>query len=313
MVKEHENEDDLDLKDNIDPPDDDAGGEGDLPDANADPSTPEEQAYARRLGWVPESEWDDARAEKEGRRKPAQFVSARDYIGRTQDNLPLMRERLQKQDRQIQDLTGKIAEVHGVVIGQRNMTIEAVKRARLQGIAEAEARMRDAVESGELPAFDKAKEDRDALLKTPEPAAPKPKEREQEREAPPKNPEAERWVAANQWFNEDRDLQNVMITEELIVKRKNPELDTFAVLEKAKANVQKRYPELFGINPRRAAPGSVSPPSGARQGRTGFDGLPQADKDEYERQRIMFSKIIGRDGKPTPYTKEEFMSQYALV
>ena len=312
MDNERENEDELDLKDKIEPGAGDGGGEDDLP-VNTDPSTPEEQAYARRLGWVPETEWDDTRAEKEGRRKPAQFVSARDYIGRTQDNLPLMRERLQKQDRQIQDLNGKIAEVHEVVIGQRNMTIEAVKRARLQGIAEAEARMRDAVESGEVGDFDKAKEDRDALLKTPAPAAKPQQRQEQEREPPPKNPEAERWVSANAWINENDTLYRAMVDEEMIVKRKNPGMPITQVLNKAKAKVMERYPELFDINPRRAAPGSVSPPSGARQGRTGFDGLPQADKDEYERQRVMFSKIIGRDGKPTPYTKEEFMSQYALV
>ena len=313
MVKEHENEEDLDLKDKIEPEAGDESGEGDPPDDNADPSTPEEQAYARRLGWIPEAEWDDTRAEKEGRRRPAQFVSARDFIGRTQDNLPLMRERLQKQDRQIQELTGKIAEVHGVVIGQRDMTREAVKRARLQAIAETEQRMRDAVESGELPAFDKAKEERDKLVATPVPAEPKPKQQEQEREPPPKNPEAERWLEANSWFNEDFALQGAMVAEEIEFKRKNPGMPLTEILNKAKAKVIERYPEKFNINPRRAAPGSVSPPSGARQGRTGFDAIPQADKDQYEKQRVMFSKMTGPDGKPINYTKEEFMREYALA
>ena len=310
MDNENANEEELELKVNpdIDPAGDDGEGE---PPEDDDPSTDEEKAYAQRLGWVPKGDWDDARAEKAGIRKPPVFLWARDYIAKTEDDRSLMRERLQRQDRQIQDLNGKLTEVHQVVISQRNMSIEAVKRARQQGIDEAEQRMRDAVASGEVADYDQAKKDRDDLLKTPAPEAPR-QERTRE-ELPAKDLEAERWVAANPWFNESYALQNAMIVEEDLVRKKNPGLNTSAVLDKAKAIVQRRYPELFGQNPRRDAPSSVSPPSGSRQSRTGFDALPQADKDAYEKQRKMFASMTGKDGKPIAYTKEEFMREYALA
>lgn len=314
MDNERNTEEDLELDPQAgegDPPD---AGEGDPP-ADDDPSTPEEKAYARRLGHVPESEWDDARAEREGRRRPAEFLNAREFLARTQEDPSKMRGRLQRQDKQIQDLTSKVNDMHSVVLGQRDMTIKAVARARQQGIAEAEQRMRDAVASGELGDYDKAKTERDKLAQTPVPKVPEPQEREEEEHEedtrPAADPEATRWANANSWFNEDFVLQNAMISEEVIVKRKNPGLDLYAVLEKAKAQVMKRYPERFNINPRREAPGSVSPPSGARQSRTAFDQLSQADKTEYEKQRRMFANMKGTDGKPIVFTKEEFLEQYA--
>ncbi len=313
MANEHENNEDLDLENKTELEPGAESAEGD-PLADTDPSTPEEKAYAARLGWVSESDWDDARAEKAGIRKPARFKTAREFIADTQDNVPFMRDRLQKQDRQIQDLNSKLTDVHQVVIGQRDMTIKAVARARQQGIEEAEQRMRDAVASGEIADYDKAVEDRDKLLKTPVPEQPKREEPQQRQEERPKaDPVAERWAAANPWFNDDFVLQNAMISEEVEVKRKNPGLDLYSVLEKAAALVKTRYPERFGRNPRREAPSSVSPPSGARQGKTGFDAIPEADKQQYEKQRQMFAKMTGKDGKPIVYTKEEFMREYALT
>lgn len=313
MDNEHENEEDLDIKDKLEAELGD-GQEGDPPLEDADPSTPEEQAYAKRLGWTPEAEWDDARAEKAGIRKPAVFKTAREFITNTQDSMPAMRSRLQKQDRRIVDMEAQLKDVHEVVISQRDATKEAVKRAREQGIAEAEQRMRDAAESGEMKDYDQAKADRDTLLRTPVPEEPKRRAAEErEPERPADNPEAVRWVAANPWFNEDFVLRGAMISEEVTVKQKNPGMELGEVLDKAKASVMRRYPERFGINPRREAPSTVSAPSGARQGRTAFDAIPQADKDHYEKQRKMFAGMTGRDGKPIVYTKEEFMREYALA
>jgi hypothetical protein len=302
MDNEHENEDELDLKDKI---------EGDPPDDNADPSTPEEIAKARRLGWFPEAEWDAARAEKAGRHKPERFKWAREYIADTEDDRTFLRERLQKQDRQITELNGKLTDVHEIVVSQRRMTAEAVKRARADGIAEAEQRMRDAVESGEMKDYDTAKADRDKLAKTALPEEPESKQQEQREDERPRNPEAERWVSANPWFNDDDVLMRAMISEEVLMKKKHPGVELYQVLEKAKDKVKERYPERFNLNPRRDAPGTVSQPSGARQGRTGFDAIPQADKDAYEQQRRMFAGMKGRDGKPIVYSKEEFMQEYA--
>lgn len=310
MDNEHENEEDLELEDKageIELP-----GDGGDPPEDTDPSTPEDKAYAKRMGWVAEAEWDAERAEKAGIRRPAKFKTASEFIADIEDNRTVMRDRLHKQDKQIEDLNSKLTDVHEIVVNQRKMTAEAVKRAREQGISEAEARMRDAVISGEVDEYDKAKQDREALLKTPVPEEPKPRQQQEERR-PQADPAAERWVGANPWFNEDMALQSAMMNEEIEVKRKNPGLSLSQVLDKAKEMVMRRYPERFGINPRREAPSSVSPPSGAKQGRTAFDAIPEADKQQYEKQRKMFAGMKGTDGKPIVYTKEEFMREYALA
>ena len=274
----------------------------DAPIEDTDPSTPEEKARARNLGWVAEADWDEARAERDGRRKPSHFLTAREYLEQTEDSVPIMRERLRKLEGTNRELLGKVDDMHGIVTTQQQMTREAVKRAHARGIADAEQRMRDAVSSGEQSDYDQAKADLDALHKTPvvEEERPKPQERRQA------DPVAENWVARNPWFNEDHVLQNAMIVEDIEYRRTHPDVTTAQSYEASKKLVMKRYPERFGINPRRDAPSTVSGSSGVKRNGTGFDALPQEAKDAYER----FRKIS--EAKGDKYTKEEYMADYAL-
>lgn len=289
--------DDLDLDDKVDADLQDDVVEGDKP---AEMS--EKEKRARRLGWVPESEWDEERAEREGRRKPSKFISADEFIERTEDNIPIMRDQLRRVDAKLTDAESKINDMHGVILSQREMTRAAVQRAREAGRRDAEQAMRDAVVEGDTDKYDAAKEklkEIDAIV-TDEP-----------RREPAKksnDPEAERWVGQNPWFNDDQELSTVMINEHVRVKKANPDMPQWEQFEKAKRILMKRFPEKFNINPRRDAPASVSSPSGARQtdGNKSFDSIPQADRDAYEKHRKMMA------AKGVKYTKEEFMADYAL-
>lgn len=292
-----------DLDDKVDPDlQDDTGA------STPDPEQLAKEKRARDLGWVPESDWDDERAEREGRRKPSKFITADEFIERTEGNLPIMRDQMRRMEAKLADADGKLNDMHGILSTQREMSRKAVERAYARGVEAAEAKMREAVVEGDTDKYDAAKEEL-AKLAEHAPVAEEPKRPEQ----PAKveiDPVTTSWVAQNPWFQADADANRAMISEHSKIKKANPDLPLWEQFEKAKRIVMKRYPEAFNINPRREAPASVDTPSGARQngGKASFDSIPKADQDAYERQRKMFE---GRK-PPEKYTKEEFMRDYAL-
>ena len=263
-------------------------------------------AKAQALGYVSEEDWDDERAEKEGRKKPSHFITPEEFIERTENSLPIMRERMRHMEIVNNELSGKVNDMHAVVMSQREMTKAAVARSYEQGRLAAEAAMREAVIEGDTEKYDANKQrlaDIDnAALQV---------QREQNKPADPHSrldPITRSWVEQNKWFEDDYILNTNMIAEHGDVIKSNPEMNTWASLELAKRKLMKRYPEKFNINPNRDGAAAVSTPSGlnGNTARSNFDSLPQADKDAYERHRKMLAV------KKVQYTKDEFMREYAL-
>lgn len=290
---------DLDPKDTVD---DEVLDNADAGATAPDPEQLAKEKRARALGWVPESEWDDERAEKAGSRKPSRFKSADEYIETTEGNLPIMRDQMRRMEAKLADADGKLNDMHGILSTQREMSRKAVERAYARGVEAAEAKMREAVVEGDTDKYDAAKEEL-AKLAENAPVAEEPAKVEID-------PVTQSWVAQNPWFQADGDANRAMISEHSKIKKANPELPLWEQFEKAKRIVMRRYPEAFNINPRRDAPSNVETPSGSRQGsgKPSFDSLPQADRDAYERQRKMFESRK----PPVKYTKDEFMADYAL-
>ena len=263
-------------------------------------------AEAKALGYVAEEDWDDDRAEKEGRRKPAHFITAREFIERTKNSLPILRERLQHMEIVNTELMGKVSDMHSVVMSQREMTKAAVARSYEAGKLAQEALMREAVVEGDPEKYDAAKARAEEIA-----AAGAEVIREQQKPEDPRNkvdPVTKSWVDQNRWFENDQTLNTAMIREHTIVRKENPEMDNWASLELAKRKLMKRFPEEFNINPRREGAASVTAPSGLNGNatRSNFDSLPQEDRDAYERHRKMMAL------RKVQYTKEEFMREYAL-
>lgn len=264
------------------------------------------RAEAKALGYVSEDEWDDERAEKEGRRKPSHFITAREFIERTKNSLPILRERLQHMEIINTEMAGKLNDMHTVVMEQRNMTKAAVARSYEAGKLAAEAEMREAVVEGDMEKYDNAKARVEQIEEAGAAVA-----AEQAKPADPRSkisPITRSWVDQNEWFSKDVTLNAAMIREHTMVKQKHPDLAEWASLELAKTKLMKRFPEEFNINPNREGGGTVSTPSGFNGSatRSNFDSLPQADRDAYERHRKMLAL------KKVQYTKEEFMREYAL-
>jgi hypothetical protein len=279
------------------------------------PDEAQEEAYARSLGWVPEEEWDAVRAERSGLRKPVRFMSAREFIDRTESSMPMMRDRLRHQEGMLRDMSGKLDDALNVLVEQRNMNKQAVARAFQRGLEQAAQDMTDAVAEGDMEKHKAAKDTYDKLTAKRAAVADvlEEKPREQRREQPQReevqlDPVTDAWVQENKSWFYDPSLNQLMIIEHADLRARKPKQEMRASLEEAAANLRRRYPERFGHNPRRDAPGSVLPSSGAKP-RTGghtFDTIPQEDRDAFFRQQRQL-KARGVD-----FTKEEFMAEYAF-
>jgi hypothetical protein len=276
-----------------------------------DPSTDEEKAHARTLGWKTEADWDDARAEAEGRVKPLNWMTAREFIAKTENSAPMMRERLRAQGKMIEDLNSKITDLHNMGMEQRRLTKASVADAWRRGRADAQAEMDEAAVEGDMDKYNAAKEQVKAyddqagavLESTREP--PKKEPPKPEDEPPESDPTTDRWVGENEWFTSSSKLNNAMLYEHADIRKKYPNFTILQQLEAAKKIVMRRYPEDFGNNARRDAPGAVLPSGGDPPQRRGaFAELPQEAKDAYHRHAKMF-KLRGVD-----YTQKEYMEEY---
>jgi cell division septum initiation protein DivIVA len=278
------------------------------------------EARARRHGWIPEEEWDAARAEKEGRRKP-KFVSAEEFLDRVENDMPIMRERLERNTQVIGNLehklaesTKKIDEMTSIFKTQQEWHKDALKRAREQGRAEAEAQMRAAVEDGDPTKYDTAKAKLDEIIEEERKLDTTGAGGADEDEPPPKKPNRDpaiaAWQAENPWFDADLTLNHYMVEREAAVAMEQPGLAMSDRLAKAKRQVMAKFPEKFGINPRRNGAPAADMPSGDRGGGGSssieaiFSRLPKADKDIYERHRRMIEE---RSGGKEKYTHKDFV------
>jgi hypothetical protein len=278
------------------------------------------EAQARRQGWIPEEEWDAARAEKEGRRKP-KFVSAEEFLDRIDQDMPVMRERLERTtqvigtlEHKLSESNKKIDEMTSIFKTQREWHNDALKRAREQGRAEAEAQMRSAVEEADPTKYDSAKAKLDEIIEQERKADAPGVGAEEEDEPPAKKPQRDpavvAWQAENSWFDADLTLNHYMVEREAAVAMAEPGLPMPDRLAKAKRQVMAKFPEKFGINPRRNGASAADMPSGSR-GSGGdssieaiFSRLPRADREIYERHRKLIEE---RSGGKEKYTHKDFV------
>lgn len=288
--------------------------EADPPADDGDaPQHSDAEARARAMGWRPESEWDEERAEREGRRKPSRFLTAEEFIEQTEASAPMMRQQLRKMTEKLASTESRVSDMHQILLDQKRMSQEAQQRAFERGLAQAKAEMRRAVEEGDVDAYDRAQAKAEQITRQAQEQqrAPEP-DRQQEQAAPPVDPAIEQWVAQNNWFRADSILNAVMIEEHKALRARNPRQDLWDSLEDAAAIVKRRFPERFGVKPQaQRGSGAVTSPSGQRADIRGgnsidarFARVPKADQDAYHRQAAMF------EAQGMKYTKEQFLKEY---
>lgn len=273
---------------------------------------PEDIARAKRLGYVSEADWDEERAEREGRRKPEKFLTAKEFIEKTESSLPMMRQQLRTIDKKLDEATAQNKDMHAILQEQRRMTREAIARARKEERDKAVQAMDEAVETADTSGYKAAQQ------KVKELDEAERTETTTERQEPvtepgkaPPDPAIEAWKAQNPWFNVDEEITPYMISQFGKVTR-DPSMASKTQAEKlaaAKRLVMARFPEKFSTgNPRREGHSSVNTPSGARVAGNSvdrrFSSLPEADRAAYEKQRKMF------EARGSKFTRAEFLADY---
>ena len=264
------------------------------PEPEEDDDQTEIEARARRLGWVPESEW---RGKKDGWRPASEFLE-RGLANRgiADENLRRLEERHQAE---IKELNTKLTESGEVLLAINERFKRADEAAYQRARHAIEAEMEAAVDEGDKDKYREAKGKLDAFTAPPE----KTVTAEQQRtEQPRPHPAVKAWVDKNDWFNADRTLNSVATVIHGELLNTHPHLSLTQNLEEVTKQIKERFPDRFE-NERRRQPSSVRTPSGDRgSGRKGrvYADLPAEAKaacDKFVRQ------IPG-------YTKEEYLKTY---
>jgi hypothetical protein len=260
---------------------------------------------ARKLGWKPKDEYKGP---------PGGWRDAETFIAQGEQVLPILRERYRKQEKDIEELKGKLALATDTIVdlSERFRTTDqrAFERAKAQLEREREA----AVEAGDTAAF----RNKERELRELEKQAPKPAPAVRPADAPPAvHPDALEWVRENPWFQSDADMASFADTFHKTLLQREPGLSIKQNLAKVSAATRAAYPEKFGRaprtiddddNPARHAPaavgGSAAPRSPGAPKPRSWDALPQDTKQAYTRYADMLK------GKGKPLTKEEWAATY---
>jgi hypothetical protein len=147
--------------------------QGDAAEINNNGENAPDEAFARRMGWRPETEWSGPE-----NRKPQRFLSADEYIKRVETEVPVLRERLRFYDDQVVKTTKKVEEFGGTIKEQGEALKELLTRtksAERSGYERAmqtkQAEMDAAVASADTAAYARAKAELRAIWQQQQEAA----------------------------------------------------------------------------------------------------------------------------------------------
>lgn len=217
---------------------------------------PEIIKEARVDGWVPKDEW---------RGDPDKWVDADAFVERGRHIRPI----LEANNRRLRDELGQVREVldrTARMVAERERKAEEIGYQRAQ--AEIDALKREAIQAGDLEAYDKAMQ-REKVLVKPE----APKEDQQKSEA--LDPVLQGWMAENSWYTKDNESTLYANSMAEYIRSTQPNLTGRPFLDAVKKEVEARFPTKFS-NPARSAPSAVAgaaKPSVGGKGRT-FNDLP---------------------------------------
>jgi hypothetical protein len=314
--------DNTDVDTELDPDLDALDSAADAPEPNQEDNEAAEQlaaaqaeteARARRIGYVPESEW-------RGEPPKHGFMSADEYIKRGEQILPVMAARNRNLDSQLTEAQARIKELEVQAKEATKRVSEATQafqefrkfneNAYKRGYEERERELMsvrdEAVRSADPDAFNRADAELTELRNRKPAVEPEPPPKPEPEPAPitPQvDPIVTKWGDDNSWFKTDPLLNNYATVYHGQLLQEKPELSLADNLKEVTAEVKRRFPDKFQ-NERRNGAASVALPNGShrpppKKGRT-FEDLPREAKDAYHR----FAKL---DPK---FTKEQYVTDY---
>jgi hypothetical protein len=260
-------------------------------DNDAHPELTDVEQRAMRLGWVPKDQFKG---------DPDKHRSAEEFLDRGVNMLPLLQRDNEKLHRGMSRLEKRLEEQSRVFEEFQKHSEQALEREYKRGKSEVEARLDRAIQEADVAGAQQARRE----LADLENDKPKPVERKAEPEKQQADPDIQEWMGENAWFNKDQTLTAYAgeIFGEL--ERTQTGRTRRDLLAETKKKVMERFPEKFGINPRREAASAVGEPSGGtggtkKKGKT-YDDLPADAKKACDK----FVRTIPN------YTREKYVASY---
>lgn len=272
------------------------------------------EARARVMGWKPLAEY---------RGDPRRWTDAAAFIAHGEEQLPILRDQSRRMSEKLVVQDAKLADLQNTVAEQAQAVRDAMALARKAGeagynraLAELKGKQREAVEAGDLVAFEQVEEQIGALETTRAevvaPAPPPPPPRREEPALPVLPTEINQFYADNPWFKTNPILSKAMIDLHNAVIAESPTMPLADQLEVARGRLKKTFPAAFEEDDdvveerprpraRVLAPGAVPPrrPAGASP----IDAIQ--DPTERAEARRAFNSMHKQDEK---LTEAEYMS-----
>lgn len=303
--------------------------------------SPDQDRYesrARRMGWVAKDEfrgdggaqWVDAETFVRRAEQSADILIERNKAldRRLEQSEKTFSEYKRNSEKQLGDMSHTLKDLQETLVDFRNFASTANERAYKRARTELETEMRHAVASADIERFDRAKAqveelDTEARTFVRQETRQQQQEELEAREAaartapaqqeaappnvPPPPPEVLAWIGRNQWFvNPEFAYMNQYAQRvHMHLLREEPGLSLQQNLDRVTDLTRRKFPEEFGINPRReeASATVATAASTTRQAgkkKLGYDDLPAEAKAACDRY---VKNIPG-------YTKDEYTRVY---
>ena len=232
--------------------------------------TPQE-VEARKMGWRPETEWDDS--------GEATWLPAEDFMKRN-ERLKDRGDKILKAE--ISKLNRQVASMERTMGDFSAHLTKAENRAYQKALKEIEVKAEKAVEEGDTDAYRRAKgeiKDLEQEVKAEAKTAPTP--------APKADPDYDSWIIDNSWYDPatesfDPEMAHYAGGVSNEIARLN--LPNVAFLARVAVEVKKKFPDRFGNQRRRQAPAvEGAGGGGGGNGKTLWSQVPKEARTEFKR------------------------------
>lgn len=247
------------------------------------------ETKARRLGWVPKDEFKG---------DPDKHRSAEDFLERGVNMLPLLQRDNDKLHKSMSRLEKRLEEQSRTFEEFQKFTTSAEKRAYERAKAELEGKLDKAIQTADV---ETAREARREIAQLDE-VKPAPEKKDPDK--PKVDPVFDEWLSENTWFNSDPALQGYATKIFGQMEKAQPGVSPAKLLAETKKKVMDKFPEEFGINPKREAAGAVSEPNGA-------GSAPKKKAKSYDDLPADAKKACDKFVKTIPgYTRDKYVANY---
>lgn len=242
----------------------------------AESQTESVEAKAKLAGWVDQENYD-------GR---GEFVDAETFLERTEEEVPLMRNRLRRQEEALQTSARQMAELQQTVQDFSGFQKRAEENAYKRAVVDLQQKQRAAVEEGDTASFDAAQKEIESLEAPQEPQSQRPQI----------DPAFTAWKAENSWYGDD--MRRTLYADQMaeVVARKMGTANGSEFYEAVAAEVEKEFAEPVarrartvergGLKPRKASNGKAYSdlPPGAKEACDRYVGQKLMTRDEYVKE-----------------------------